>query len=218
MKVTIHTDDSISVDSTITGYSVIQASSGTRVFKNHNNAYPYPKNLGDVVQMPRLRYTLSSDIGRVQFEKDFLTIWNASSNAIHYELANDALNADLQRILDYPDLIDKALFADLQRMRFIRSAPSYFLHNSSNPELRLFTEMQAAKNSGVSFLIDQNATEVAKVLSQQVDSCCDQPEARQSSTLDYYPILRRVLCTHCAMAEFGVRLGFIDKHQEAENA
>jgi hypothetical protein len=47
--------------------------------KNHNNGFPFPKDLGPVVAMPKTRYTLSSMYGIGEFEKDFLEIWNASS-------------------------------------------------------------------------------------------------------------------------------------------
>jgi hypothetical protein len=211
MNLTIFSDGSISVDLTITGYSVAQTPTGTKVYKNHNNGFPFPKDLGPVVAMPKTRYTLSTLSGRVEFQADFLEIWNASSDApVDEVLMREALSIDLHRILNYPDLLDKALFAELQKMRFIRSAPSYFVENSMNPELRLFVEVQAAKNSGVDYLIDFNTTEVAKVVYGQVAPCCDHPGARHPAVLDYYPILKRVLCTNCAIEEFGRRLGYLE--------
>lgn len=60
-KVTISTDNSISINGKITGYSVYQTQTGTVVRKNHNNGYPYPKEFGNVIELPKNRYTLSTE-------------------------------------------------------------------------------------------------------------------------------------------------------------
>lgn len=75
-RVTIHTDSTISINSTTTGYCVVQDSAGTVVRAWHNNGLPLPRNLGAVVQMPKKRYTLSTDAGHAEFSKDFLMVWN----------------------------------------------------------------------------------------------------------------------------------------------
>lgn len=78
ITITIHTDNSISVGSTITGYQVAQTATGTVVKRSHNNGYQLPRDLGATVNMPANRYTLSSDAGRAQFDADFLAAWAAA--------------------------------------------------------------------------------------------------------------------------------------------
>jgi len=76
--VTIHSDNSISVGSIITGYAVVQTEIGTRVLAWTNNGLPRPVDLGERVLMPQNRYTLSTDAGTDQFLADFLDVWNLS--------------------------------------------------------------------------------------------------------------------------------------------
>jgi hypothetical protein len=77
-SLTIFSDNSISIGSTMTGYSVAQTPTGTKVFKNHNNGYPFLKDLGQVVAMPKSRYTLSTLSGLAEFGIDFFKIWNVA--------------------------------------------------------------------------------------------------------------------------------------------
>lgn len=72
--VTIHSDNTISVNDTITGYCV----AGGRVLKWHNNGHPVPVDLGYEAAMPRRGYKLSLSFERAAFDKDFLTLWGAA--------------------------------------------------------------------------------------------------------------------------------------------
>ena len=72
--VIIHSDNSISVDSIITGYMALQTPSGTRVQAWANNGRPRPVDLGDEVAMPKNRYALSTDAGSDEFKNDFLAV------------------------------------------------------------------------------------------------------------------------------------------------
>jgi hypothetical protein len=76
-QVTIYTDNSLSVGTTITGYMVSQRPEGTVLVKTHNNGYPLPKDFGDVVKLPHHRYSLCAEKGFANFEKDFLALWNS---------------------------------------------------------------------------------------------------------------------------------------------
>lgn len=73
--VTIYSDNTIGVGSTITGYKVSQEGGGTKVRAWHNNGYARPVDLGEEVLMPKARYTLSSQAGRAEFDRDFLAAW-----------------------------------------------------------------------------------------------------------------------------------------------
>ena len=77
--VTIYNDNSISVGTTITGYQVAQTREGTVVRRTHNNGYPVPRDLGDVVPMSKPRYTLASQADRDQFDADFLAAWHSAA-------------------------------------------------------------------------------------------------------------------------------------------
>jgi hypothetical protein len=74
--VTIYSDNTIGVGSTITGYWVRQESDGTKVRAWTNNGRPRPVDLGEEVKMPRDRYTLSTKAGSEEFAADFLKVWN----------------------------------------------------------------------------------------------------------------------------------------------
>lgn len=76
---TIYTNNTISVGTTITGYYVVQEQHGTKVRAWHNNGYPLPRDFGQEIAMPRQRYTLSSVSGKAEFERDFLEIWNSKN-------------------------------------------------------------------------------------------------------------------------------------------
>lgn len=80
--VTIHSDNTISVGATITGYCVMQRSTGTSVERWHNNGHPAPRNLGDIVTLPRSGYSLSSQAGRAAFDADFLAAWDAAETVV----------------------------------------------------------------------------------------------------------------------------------------
>lgn len=75
--VTIFSDNTITVDHTITGYMVAQSPEGTVVRAWHNNGRPLPVDLGQDVRMPKQRYVLSSAAGRAEFDRDFLALWDA---------------------------------------------------------------------------------------------------------------------------------------------
>jgi hypothetical protein len=82
-QVTIYTDNTISIGSTITGYRVSQTADGTVVRKTTNNGHPVPRDMGDVVPLPHKTYALSTDRpasgnpGRAQFDADLTAIWNS---------------------------------------------------------------------------------------------------------------------------------------------
>jgi hypothetical protein len=77
-RITIYTDNTISVGTTITGYCVRQSREATVVVKWHNNGHPPPREMGDVVNLPRSRYDLNSTPGLAEFEVDFLVAWDAA--------------------------------------------------------------------------------------------------------------------------------------------
>jgi hypothetical protein len=81
MIVTIHSDNSISVGSIVTGYAVVQTEIGTRVLAWTNNGLPRPVDLGERVTMPKSRYTLSTDAGTEEFAADFLKVWTDHKKA-----------------------------------------------------------------------------------------------------------------------------------------
>lgn len=77
--ITIYSDNTISVGTTITGYQVSQTRDGTVVQRTLNNGRTVPRDLGDVVAMPKARYVLSSQADRDQFDADFLAAWHAAA-------------------------------------------------------------------------------------------------------------------------------------------
>jgi hypothetical protein len=86
-RLTIYTDGTISVGTTITGYRVHQTPDGTVVSRWANNGYPPPTYLGDVVTMPSPRYALSCwncvpDSGvpnANDFDREFVEIWDKAT-------------------------------------------------------------------------------------------------------------------------------------------
>jgi hypothetical protein len=84
MIVTIHSDNSISVGSIVTGYAVVQSVTGTQVLAWSNNGLPRPVDLGERVLMPKDRYTLSTDAGTEEFAADFLKVWTDHKNNSPY--------------------------------------------------------------------------------------------------------------------------------------
>jgi hypothetical protein len=81
MIVTIHSDNSISVGSIVTGYAVVQTEVGTRVLAWSNNGLPRPVDRGEAMAMPKNRYTLSTDAGTEEFAVDFLKVWTDHKEA-----------------------------------------------------------------------------------------------------------------------------------------
>jgi hypothetical protein len=77
MTITIWSDSTISVGSTITGYRVTQEPDGTKVRAWSNNGIKRPVDLGEEIKLPANRYTLSTDAGLAQFKADFLKVWGA---------------------------------------------------------------------------------------------------------------------------------------------
>jgi len=97
MIVTIHSDNSISFGSIVTGYAVVQAEVGTRVLAWTNNGRPRPVDLGERVLMPKDRYTLSTDAGTEEFKNDFLATWALSRAGMRYKPVLDVLIEDARQ-------------------------------------------------------------------------------------------------------------------------
>jgi hypothetical protein len=97
MIVTIHSDNSISFGSIVTGYAVVQSVTGTQVLAWSNNGLPRPVDLGKSIAMPKNRYTLSTDAGAEEFKNDFLAIWALSTAGMRSKPVLDVLIEDARQ-------------------------------------------------------------------------------------------------------------------------
>ena len=86
-RITIFSNETISIDGRPTGYRVRQATTGTVVERHANNGAVPPVDLGSTVFMPSRRYALScrdcaplSGVANFnKFESELLEIWDAAA-------------------------------------------------------------------------------------------------------------------------------------------
>jgi hypothetical protein len=86
-RITIFSNETISIDGRFTGYRVRQTPTGTVVERHANNGAVPPVDLGATITMPRTRYALScrdcaplSGVANFnKFESDLLEIWDAAA-------------------------------------------------------------------------------------------------------------------------------------------
>ena len=86
-RITIFSNETISIDGRPTGYRVRQATTGTVVERHSNNGAVPPVDLGATITMPRTRYALScrdcaplSGVANFnKFESELLEIWDAAA-------------------------------------------------------------------------------------------------------------------------------------------
>lgn len=93
----IHSDNSISFGSIITGYVVLQTPDGTLVEAWSNNGFSRPVDLGENVPMPKNRYALSTDAGAEEFKADFLVEYALSSEGAKCRPVFDILIEDARQ-------------------------------------------------------------------------------------------------------------------------
>jgi hypothetical protein len=86
-RITIFSNDTISIDRRFTGYRVRQTPTGTVVERHAANGAVLPVDLGATITMPSRRYALSCrDCAPLsgaanfnKFESDLLEIWDAAA-------------------------------------------------------------------------------------------------------------------------------------------
>ena len=86
-RITIFSNETISIDGRSTGYRVQQTTAGTVVERHAAHGAVLPVDLGAAITMPRTRYALScrdcaplSGVANLnKFESDLLEIWDAAA-------------------------------------------------------------------------------------------------------------------------------------------